>query len=123
MKPGLLIGPYARQVTSGGKLKFWVAFRRTGQLRRYEVSIGANGSFQHRLRPWDYPPGTKYASNFLQYLIPDDLSRFPSATIARAAEIPAALPHLLSDDDLADVTRLKIFGLPPATSGTSETPR
>jgi hypothetical protein len=109
---GRLIGPYARQVTAT-RLKFWVAVRNGAGLRRYEVAVDTmSRMLSSRHRRFDYPTGSEYASNFVDYLIPVDLTGCPSTDLA-GRDLKIALLDLLTDEDKADVVRVKIFGLLP----------
>lgn len=118
---GLLIGPYAKQVTPS-KLKFWFVLQRGDvDVMRYEVTIdGSDRKLTSRARRTYEGKVPKQASNFEKYKIPDDLSAYPSVSYPRfkGDKLADAAGSLLRGHDLADVLRVKLVGeLPnPETS-------
>ena len=125
MASGLLIGPYARQIT-GSKVKFWFALDdvQDCMCSRYEVSIDTfDKRVKARHRPIYLGKVPTHSSNFNDYLIPDDLDDFPSVEFPRFPrdKIADAALTLLRGQDIADVTRVRMIGvLPePAKHGTN----
>lgn len=111
---GTLVGPYSRQVL-GTRLKLWFALVPIyGNVRRYEVVFDPRKAPVVRLRhfaPGVSPGGLKF---FAKQGVPDDLSPYPSTHYPRhkGDNLADAVLSLLTGDELADVTRLRI-GIPP----------
>ena len=126
MPSGTLIGPYARQIIWGhnaavggilsGSLKFWFAFKstRSHNILRYEAKLALReDTFSMRKRPYHAGAAPKYGANFHAYRLPEDLSAFPTRTLAKGETLSAAAFALLQGDDIADVTRFRIIGALP----------
>lgn len=117
MASGLLIGPYARQVT-GTKLKFWFALDDVQDCRcsRYEVSICIfEKKVKARHRPTYLGKVPTHSSNFNDYLVPDDLGDFPCVQFPRFPrdKIADAALTLLRGQDIADFARVRMIGILP----------
>ncbi|NTD85470.1 hypothetical protein [Agrobacterium tumefaciens] len=125
MPRGLLIGPYARQVTIW-RLKFWFALvRDDGEgTDRYEISMQMRGKqLEARRRPvFKKGQVPTHASNFYEYLVPDDLSPFRQESVPRFPrdKLADAALTLLTSEDIAAVTQLRL-GITPtiANYGTN----
>lgn len=109
-----LVGPYARQLLSGYRLKFWFAFVHGdgGALhQRYEL-LFTKGEAIPRCRA----RGDTEDTTFRDHAIPDDLSSFPALTFPRhkGDRLMAAMQSMLVGQDLADAVRLARFGIMPA---------
>jgi hypothetical protein len=118
MPTGLLIGPYARQVT-GLRLKFWFAFVLDdgAGIDRYEMGLWKHDKeLKARRRPVNKP-----GAPFSDYRIPSDLSAYPSESFPRfpREKLADAALTLLLPLDIAAVTQVR-FGITPtiATHGT-----
>lgn len=115
--PGLLIGPYARQVT-GTKLKFWFALKVAvdGRIMRYEIAIDTftrkPDARQRPIYPGKVPT---HSSNFNEYLPPSDLSPYPCVEWPRFPrdKMSDAALTLLRGQDIADFTRVRMIGVLP----------
>jgi hypothetical protein len=113
---GTIVGPYARCITEW-KLKFWFALVVGKGLKpiRYEVTVDRlNRKHAFRRRAYFDSPGA-HRTNFSRYLLPDDLSMFPSVAFPRfkGDDFIRAAISLLDGDDIADVTRVRLVGLLP----------
>lgn len=114
---GVLIGPYARQVTNW-KLKFWFAFHQDGEAspRRYEVSADwFDRSIKSRRRPFYAGKGPKQASNFLEFPLPADLSGYQHTHFPRHERdnfVDAAVSLITRPGDVANLTLVRM-GLKP----------
>lgn len=130
MPTGLMIGPYARQIIASaytvagpvgpgmalGRLKFWFAFkpdRSTGTIR-YEALIGRGDStFAMKRRPYFGSAAPRYGANFHGYRLPEDLSPFPALILHKGETLASTALALLRDEDIADVTRMRLVGALP----------
>lgn len=112
-----LHGPYARQVT-GWRLKFWFAM--TGHPegdRRYELSY--DGSKQGPVSRFRGTRGDQNARRctplpgFRKFLLPDDLTCYPSIAYPRFAgdRIEQAMLSMLPPEAVADMTLVRMLGV------------
>ena len=124
MMEHLLIGPYARQVTAS-KLKFWFVFiGEAGFQSRQEVTVDeVTRRAAARSRPYFDVPQT-YSSNFERYKIPADIYAYPSLDFPRfkGDRLVDAAISLLTGEDIADATRVRMVGVLPDTPRYKEAP-
>lgn len=115
MKPGVLIGPYARQVLPPDRIKFWFAYRSDDfyLIHRYEVLFSGRGLPAARHRPYNPGGSPRYGANFEDFNIPEDLSAYSETYLPRHPrdKLAEACMELFDSDDIAAITALRITGL------------